>query len=99
MENGILDSSQRMETIIFENTTYKSKPCGESKSKYNSNMKQRNDKGKIVFCWNTYYCFLNFLFIFFLNKKFQTHAILMKMLKILALEHLNLQILMVKTLN
>lgn len=49
MENGILDSSQRMETIIFENTTYKSKPCGESKNKYNSsNMKQRNDKGKTI---------------------------------------------------
>jgi hypothetical protein len=47
MENGILDSSQRMKTIIFENTTYKSKPCGESKNKYNSNIKQRNDKGKI----------------------------------------------------
>lgn len=47
MENGILDSSQRMETIIFENTTYKSKPCGESnKNKYNSNIKQRNEKGK-----------------------------------------------------
>lgn len=45
MENGILDSSQRMETIIFENTTYKSKPCGESKNKYNSNIKQRNEKG------------------------------------------------------
>lgn len=44
MENGILDSSQRMETIIFENTTYKSKPSGESK-KYNSNIKQRNEKG------------------------------------------------------
>lgn len=45
MENGILDSSQRMKTIIFENTTYKSKPCGESKNKYNSSTKQRNDKG------------------------------------------------------
>lgn len=45
MENGILDSSQRMETIIFENTTFKSKPCGESKNKYNSNIKQRNEKG------------------------------------------------------
>jgi len=45
MENGILDSSQRMETIIFENTTYKSKPSGESKNKYNSNIKQRNEKG------------------------------------------------------
>ncbi|XP_050441228.1 uncharacterized protein LOC126846112 isoform X3 [Adelges cooleyi] len=41
MENGILDTTQRMETIIFENTTYKSKPCGESKNKYGSNMKQR----------------------------------------------------------
>lgn len=51
MENGILDSSQRMKTIIFENTTYKSKPCGESK-KYSSNIKQRNDKGKtyLFFC-------------------------------------------------
>jgi len=48
MENGILDSSQRMETIIFENTTYKSKPCGESKNKYNSNIKQRNEKGKHI---------------------------------------------------
>lgn len=34
-----------METIIFENTTYKSKPCGESKNKYGSNIKQRNEKG------------------------------------------------------
>jgi len=51
MENGILDSSQRMETIIFENTTYKSKPSGDSKNKYNSNIKQRNEKGKLFYLY------------------------------------------------
>lgn len=56
MENGILDSSQRMETIIFENTTYKSKPCGESKNKYNSNIKQRNEKGKNIVCLSFKIC-------------------------------------------
>lgn len=67
MENGILDSSQRMETIIFENTTYKSKPCGESKNKYNSNIKQRNEKGKHILIFITIlilknYCYLLFFF-------------------------------------
>lgn len=54
MENGILDTSQRMETIIFENTTYKSNPCGESKNKYNSNIKQRNEKGKTILLLMTF---------------------------------------------
>ncbi|XP_050524381.1 uncharacterized protein DDB_G0283357-like isoform X2 [Daktulosphaira vitifoliae] len=43
MENGIIDTTQRMETIIFENTTYKSKPCGESKNKYSSNIKREKE--------------------------------------------------------